>query len=60
MKKEPIRKLIRDMYSDLDDVHEAWDRGKIDDRMIVEKMLNLCFYFIRFLTDYTIKSIKGD
>ena len=58
MKKEIMGKLICDMHFDINNLHEDWDEGKIDDRTAIEMIANLCFFFLRALVDDTIGKIK--
>ncbi len=58
MKKEIMGKLICDMHFDINNLHEDWDEGKIDDRTAIEMIANLCWFFLKVLADTTIKKIK--
>jgi len=55
MDKEQKNKLITDFHFDINNLHDAWDDHKIDDNLTIEKMVNLCFYFLRTVVDDAIK-----
>lgn len=47
MKEEQSSKLIEALNFDIKDIHDAWYDKKIDSRLAIEKITNLCFYFLR-------------
>ena len=55
MEKEKAGKLIEDFHFDINNLHEDWDEGKIDNKTALEKITNLCFYYLRTLADNAIK-----
>lgn len=55
MEKEKAKKLITDFHFDINDLHGAWDKGKITDETALEKIANLCFYFFRIVITSAIK-----
>ena len=55
MEKEKAGKLIEDFHFDINNLHDDWDKGKIDYMIALEKITNLCFYCLRTLADCAIK-----
>jgi len=51
MDKEQSSKLIKDLTFDINDLHDAWYDKKINDALAIEKIVNLCFYFLRTVID---------
>ena len=55
MKEEQMGKIIEDFAWDINDLHENWSKKKIDAKTAMEKIANLCFFFLRQATDDAIK-----
>lgn len=55
MEKEQTKKIITDLHFDINNLHDEWDDGKIDDALAMEKIANLCFSFLRTVVDDAIK-----
>jgi len=53
-----MKKLITDFHFDINDLHGAWDKGKITDAMALGKIANLCFYFLRTVVSNAIEKEK--
>lgn len=55
MKKEQMKKIIKDFHFDINDLYGAWVKEKITDETALEKIASLCFYFLRTVVTSAIK-----
>jgi|GEM_PF-6660275 len=55
MEKEKTGKLIEELHFDINNLHEDWDEGKIDDELIIEKLTNVCKHFLIIVFDHAPK-----
>ncbi len=55
MNEKKERELINNFHEDFNFVHDQWNRGKIDNKTMLEKMTNLSFSLLRTLADDVLK-----
>ena len=55
MEEKRMKKVIADLHFDINLLFNDWEKEKIDSKTMIEKITNLCFYFLRVVIDNATK-----
>ena len=55
---KPLKTIITDFHFDVNDMFEAWDEGKIDDKLAIEKLISLSIHLLRDTLEYVLEKVK--